>query len=74
MEGRVVKPDCKHGPEMGERVVRHRCPKALPSSQQITDSVVGVEVAGAYVRKAACRLAENDFSPLNVGGRKSREA
>jgi hypothetical protein len=29
---------------------------------------------GAYVRKAANRLAESDSAPLNVGGRKSRRA
>lgn len=31
-----------------------------------------VNVAGAYVREAAYRRAESDFSPLSIGGRKSR--
>jgi hypothetical protein len=29
---------------------------------------------GAYLRKAAYRRSESDSSPLNAGGRKSREA
>ena len=46
----------------------------MPSSQQVANTVAYVEVAGAYVRKAAYRRSESDFSPLSIGGRKSREA
>ena len=69
-----MKPTYNHAPQIGVRVARHRCPKALPNSQQTADSVGGVEVAGAYVQKAAYRRPESNSAPLNVGGRKSREA
>ena len=69
-----MKPDYNHVPQIGVHVARHRCQKALPRSQQMADSVVGVEVAGAYVRKAGCRRVESDSAPLNAGGRKSRRA
>jgi hypothetical protein len=39
----------------------------------VADSVVGVEVAGAYVRKAAYRLTESNSSALSIGRRRSRE-
>jgi hypothetical protein len=35
---------------------------------------VSPNVAGAYVREAACCRAGSDSTPLHVGGRKSREA
>jgi hypothetical protein len=69
-----VKPNYNHAPQINVRVARHRCPKALPNSQQMADSFGGVKVAGAYVQKAAYRRPESNSAPLNVGGRKSREA
>lgn len=60
--------------ETGGRVNRHSCQETLPRSQWLASRVVGAEVAGAYVWKAAYRLVESDSFPLSVGGRKSREA
>ncbi len=68
-----MKPDYNHAPQSDIRVARHRCPKALPSSHQMANNIMAIEVAGAYVRKATYRRSESDYSPLSVGGRKSRE-
>jgi hypothetical protein len=54
-------------------VAHHRRQEVLPNSQQMADSVVYVEVAGAYVLKAAYCRAESDPSSLSIGGRRSRE-
>ena len=73
MEGRAVEPKSHHGARSRWPRSPSRRREALLGSQRPAASVVGVEVAGAYVRKAACRRSESDSSTLSLDGRKSRE-
>jgi hypothetical protein len=61
-----------YGRTVSERVNRPRCQEALPWSQRLPTRVAGVEMAGAYLLKAACCRSESDPSALNIGGRRSR--
>jgi hypothetical protein len=61
------------GPEVGVRVTRHHRQASPPSPHRMADSVVGINVAGAYSCKAAYCRAEGVPSALSIGGRKSRE-
>ena len=46
--------------------------EVLPRSQRLANSVVGAQVAGAYVRIECRRRAESGSTVLSVGGRKNR--
>jgi hypothetical protein len=59
-------------PRVGECRTRRHDGGPLPRSQPLANSVVGVKVAGAYVRVAEGRRAGRGSTALSVGERKRR--
>ena len=70
---RVAKASCCHAAGGRQSAVLRRCREAGPGSPQLANSVINVNVAGAYMCKGAYRRSERDSSPPSIGARNSRE-